>query len=303
MSIFQKKYEITQGDFGPHICLYSGWSRDVEKVIKRKGVLELELNYAKGWPRGSDLSFLADLTQLKSFELLDYKVSDISVINKLSELSSLKINANCNNVIDFPNFPHLQRISIEWFPNAESLFRCYTLRRVFINCCDIKSLSVFEKLGDIEYLSLKSPQLECIGQMNMLNKLVFLGIYNAKNLQSLEGVQQFPNLEMLEIERCKKISNITAVESLKKLRRFMIANCGDIDSLRPLADLRELREVFFHESTNVRDGDLQPLKLLPRLEVVSFQERKHYNLTRKDFGQDYPDDIRELFKYPKKYGI
>ena len=108
---------------------------------------------------------------------------------------------------------------------------------------------------------------------------------------------------MLEIERCRKIFDITPVKRLKKLRRFMIANCGDIESFKPLAELKELREVFFHETTNIRDGDLTPLKLLPKLESVSFQERRHYNLKRRDFGQDYPNDIRELFKNPKKYGI
>jgi Leucine-rich repeat (LRR) protein len=275
--MFDKKYEITIGEYGLHLCMFSAWSESIEKKAKRKKISELELNHAKGWPRGSDLSFLENLTQLKYFELLDHWVSDVSVINKLSELKELNITSNCNNVIDCSNFPHLERIGLEWFSNAKSLFDCVTLKRVFINCCDIKDLSVFSKLQNLEYLSLKSPKIASIGNVNTLTKLKFLGIYNIPILSSLEGVEQFPNLEMLEVERCRKISNITPVKALKKLQRLMIANCGKIDSLKPAAELTELREVFFHESTNILDGDLMVLKKLPHLKDVSFQERRHYN--------------------------
>jgi hypothetical protein len=277
MVMLSKKYEIFQGDFGPHMCLFSGWSDRIEKIIKKRGILELELNYAKGWPHGSDLSFLSKIKQLKLLELLDYDASDISVINELSELRSLKINNCCNSVIDCSNFPHLERISLEWFPNARSLFNCVTLKRIFINCCDIKELSVFKKLQNLKYLSLKSPKLESIGEVKTLQKLTFLGIYNARKLSSLEGVEQFPNLEILEIERCRKITDITPVEALKKLRRLMIPNCGQINSLKPVSKLTKLNEVFFHESTNILDGDLAALKKLPNLKDVSFQERRHYN--------------------------
>ena len=300
MFMSKKKYEITQGDFGPHMCLFSGWSDDIERTIKKKGVLELELNYAKGWPKGSNLSFLDNLAQLQFLELLDYQVSDISVINNLTELRELNISSSCNNVIDCSNFPHLERIGLEWFPNAKSLFNCTTLKRVFINCCDIKNLSVFEKLLKLEYLSLKSPRLESIGEVKTLPTLNFLGIYNARKLSSLEGIEQFANLEMLEIERCRKISNIEPVTALKKLRRLMIANCGKIDSLKPAAELKELREIFFHESTNILDGDLAILKSLPSLQDVSFQERKHYNCRWEDLpmrcSKKELQKVRELLK-------
>ena len=139
--MFDKKYEIIKGEFGLRMCLFSSWSDKIERTIKKKGILELNLNHAKGWPAGSDLSFLKNLTQLKYFELLDHKVSDISVINNLSNLRELNITSNCNDVIDCFNFPNLERIGLEWFPNAKSLFDCVTLKRVFVNCCDIKDLS------------------------------------------------------------------------------------------------------------------------------------------------------------------
>jgi hypothetical protein len=39
---------------------------------------------------------------------------------------------------------------------------------------------------------------------------------------------------------------------------------------------------LFYESTNVLDGDLSPLKDLPKLKHVAFMERPHYSLTREE---------------------
>jgi hypothetical protein len=171
---------------------------------------------------------------------------------------------------------------LEWRDSVKSLYDCTTLKHVFINNCPVTSLHAFDKLKNLEYLSLKSPKLESIGDVKTLQKLNFLGIYIAGELSSLEGIEQFHNLEMLEIERCRKISNIEPVKALKKLQRLMIANCGKIDSLKPVAELKKLREIFFHESTNILDGNLAILKSLPNLEDVSFQERRHYNCKWED---------------------
>ena len=280
--MFNKKYEITKGEYGLHLCMFSAWSENIEKKAKSKKISELELNHAKGWPRGSDLSFLKNLKQLKYFELLDHWVSDISIINNLSELKELNITSNCNDVIDCSNFPHLERIGLEWFPNAKSLFDCVTLQRVFIYCCKIKDLSVFKKLRNLEYLSLKSPSIEAIGDISSLKNLKFLGIYNARKLVSLEGIEVLKDLEFLEIERCQKIPDIEPVRQLKNLKRLWIPNNGAIPTLKPVVNLPKLEAVLFHESTNIQDGNLKILNDLPKLKDVSFQERRHYNCKWED---------------------
>ena len=60
-------------------------------------------------------------------------------------------------------------------------------------------------------------------------------------------------------------------------------NMGDIQSLKPLAQLSQLHRVTFVESTNILDGDLSPLVGLPSLELVSFQNRRHYSHRREAF--------------------
>lgn len=296
---FSSGYEIVEGEYGRRMILSGPWTDSIKKVLEKRKVVELELNPAKGWKR-SDLSFLQGLTSLVALEIVDGNTKDIGPIHFLGNLKSLKILTYCDSTIDFSLFPLIERVSLEWREGAMSLYDCGTLKHVFINSCSAKNLQVFHGLGQLEYLSLKSPKLESIGEVKTLQKLTFLGIYNARSLSSLEGVEQFHNLEMLEIERCRKISNIKPIAALKKLRRLMIANCGEIDSLKPLAELTELREVFFHESTNICDGDLAILKALPKLEDTSFQERKHYNCKWEDLpkrcSKQELKKVREMLK-------
>ena len=281
MSWLNRDYDMIKGKYGPRMILTDAWNNKMLSVISKKKVLELELNPAKGWKRGS-LDFLSELSRLVAFEIVDEKTKDVYPMHNLSKLRYLKVLTYCNTPIDFTCYPELEEISLEWREKASSLYDCTTLKKVFINNCTAKSLKAFGRLNLLEHLSLKSPRLDMIGDVTSLKRLKFLGIYNAKNLNSLEGIEQFENLQMLEIDTCRKITDIEPIQTLTKLKRLMIANCGEIASLKPVIELKQLEDLFFHESTKIMDGDLAILKELPRLEDTSFQERRHYNCKWED---------------------
>lgn len=282
MKLFGKRdFQVVSGKYGPRMSLFTSWSKEIERKIKRKGIVELELNPVKGWKR-SDLSFLIELSDLLSFEIVDENTEDVTPIHALKKLRSLKVLTYCKTEIDFSCFPHLEKVSLEWRDGAESIFGCKTLKNVFINRCNIDSLGRFARLTELESLSLKSPKIRKIGDVSSLKKLTFLGIYYAKYLKSLEGIEVLTNLKHLEIERCNQIGNINPISYLTKIKRLMIPNNGPIESLSPLLNLANLKEVYFHESTNILDGNLALLKELPHLEDVSFQERSHYNCKWED---------------------
>lgn len=295
--LFQKSYEITKGKYGPHMTLLSPWSEKIEKAVKRKGVIELYLNYVKGW-EGNNLSFLKRIPCLLSFHILDKNINDISDIHSLSNLKVLKVDTYCDSEIDFSCFPYLEEASLEWRPKAKSLFDCTTLKKVFINCCEIRDLSVFSKMQHLESLCLKSPLISAIGDVSNLKNLKYLELGNAKNLTSLEGIEQLTNLEDLRFYICRKMRNIDSLRSLTKLKRLHLCNCGPIESFKPLSGLKFLEDIYFCKSTKILNGDLYPLKELPNLKNVYFPDRKHYNLKLYDFN---PKEARALEKLLKKY--
>ena len=276
-------YEISQGTYGKKLTLHGEMTTEIQKVIAKKNVVELELNYAKGWQSDNDVSFLREMPFLKSLEIIDWRIQDISHIHSLFNLRSLKVMTDCKTAIDFSEFPELESAALEWRTKARSVYRCATLRDLFINGCTAKSLGEFAELTQLKSLSLKSPKLLEIGSVESMQKLAFLGIYNCRKITRLEGIGSFSGLNRLEVDTCKNIGDIDAIRSLRALQTLWLCNMGEISSLKPLRDMSELTSVFLHESTNIVDGDLTPLKTLPKLQKVSFQERKHYNMKRCDF--------------------
>ncbi len=280
----KKKYELTKGEYGLRLSLMSSWSDKIEQIIKTKHVVELELNYAKGWD-GDDLSFLETIKNLQALEIIDRKNKDLSPIHCLCELRRLAVNTYCKDEIDFLCFPELKSASLEWRPKAKSIFQCLTLEYIFINNYPGEDLEQFSNHINLHTLRLKSPKIKRIGEISTLIGLTYLELCNARKLESLVSVEVLRNLECLDIESSRKIQDIDSVKSLLKLKRLLICDCGEIKSLAPLLNLQDLKEFIFYESTNIIDGDLSPLKYLPNLEKVSFQERSHYNLQRKDFPE------------------
>jgi len=274
--------EICDGKWGPQATLSGAWSSAVEESIRRQGIQELELNHAKGW-RGQDVAFLERLPNLAALTIIDHVIPDVGGIHTLEKLRYLDVNTYCRTPVDFGCFPLLEECALEWRPKSESLFAHAGLKRIFVNNCPIKTLEPLSNMADLQSLSLASPKLQNLKGIERLQCLTFLGVYVARSLASLDGLQALSGLVQLEVNDCRKVTNLAPIAGLLKLRKLHVCNDGDIESFKPLADLKELEQVLFYESTNVLDGDLGPLKRLPKLKDVAFMERKHYTHTRADF--------------------
>ncbi len=276
------EFETVKGDHGPRLVLKGAWSPRISAEIKRSGVRELELNYAKGW-KGSNVGFLRDLYELEVLEITNWKIEDISEIHHLRTLRGLKVSTHCRTEIDFLCFPLLERVSLEWRPKAKTIFQSESIKRVFINNYRAKDIGAFGRLEQLESLSLKGPKIERIGDLSQLHSLREMCLGNALKLCSLEGIEALLGLERLEINKCRQVTNIRPLAHLRTLVHLELCDNGEIDTLRPLFELKKLQRFYFYESTNIVDGNLAPLKDLPMLSDISFQDRDHYDTSPAEF--------------------
>lgn len=281
-----KGIQLENSEYGLTAVLTSCWSNEISSYLADKDVAELVLNDGKGW-RGSDISFLSELPELRSLKIIDLKISSIEPIHLLHKLEELKVITYCKTEIRFSEFPYLKVCSLEWRPKATSLFDCESLKELFINRYSGKDTSSFAKLINLESLSILNAPIENLFGLRSLRKLRYLRLANLKRIQSLGGIEDLTNLEELEVHTCRSIASITEIQNLIKLRKLYLNNDGDIESLRPLDKLEHLEAVIFYESTNIVDGDLTPLLSLKNLAQVSFKNRKHYSHRREDFGVAY----------------
>jgi hypothetical protein len=276
-----RRVTLEDGTYGRKAILCSAWSEELETVLRKHGVVELELNTAKGW-RGTDLSFLTRLSFLQAFDILDLTIEDVTPIHALHKLRRLGVTTYCSTEIRFSEFPLLENCALEWRSRAKSLFDCKTLKSLFVNRYKGKDTEPFSRLTNLESLAILNAPIVSLHGLTVLDKLTFLRLAALRCLNSLGGIEHLKALEVLHINTCRRISSVAEVGSLFRLRKLFLNNCGDIESLKPLSGLTSLEWVTFYESTNIVDGDLSPLHQ-KKLSSISFQNRRHYSHKREAF--------------------
>lgn len=278
------KMTLTEGKYGLRASLESEWTPDTAAYLADRQVAELELNIAKGWREDRGLCFLSELSFLKSLDILDLGIRDISPIHELGNLRRLGITTYCSTAIDFSKFPYLESCGLEWRPKSESLFDCITLKELFVNRYKGKNVDSFSRLVNLESLKILNAPVANLQGLRTLSKLRSLRIAGFRPLSSLEGIDTLASLENLLIQTCRKFSKIDEVAFLANLQFFNLDNCGDIVSLNPLRKLDNLNRLGFPVSTNILDGDMTLLLELKNLTYVSFRNRKHYTHTREELN-------------------
>jgi hypothetical protein len=279
--------KLEDGEYGRRAVITSTWRSEMSRYLLANDVLELELNYAKGW-RGNDLSFLKELPQLQAFKIIDhFGLPDADPIHYLHELRALDVQTYCKTPIRFSEFPQLEDCGLEWRPKCESLFSCTTLKKLFVNCYKKKNVDSFSNLVNLEWLAILNAPVHNLRGLTPLKRLKYLRLANLRQLTSLAGIEELTGLEELNIDTCRRIGSIDEVRSLSQLRRLHLGNSGEIESLKPLEKVSGLESVTFVESTNIHDGDISPLTRQKNLSRVSFQNRRHYSHRREDFGAAY----------------
>lgn len=273
---------LEQGIFGTKAVIKGIWKDSYLDFLLENEVQELELNDGKGWT-GVNLDFLKDLPDLKSIIIIDLKIKSIEPIHNLKELVSLNVITYSKDPINFKSFPKLVECGFEWIKGSESLFEMSNLKKLFINRYNKNDSDVFSKLVNLESLSILNSQIENLLGISSLRKLQNLRLGNLKKISTLQGLENLKDLETLEIQKCKGISDVSVIFNLTKLKQLFLIDMGNISSINGIENLTSLNEFLFYESTNISDGDLIPLKNLPSLRKISFQNRKHYTLKSEDF--------------------
>jgi Leucine-rich repeat (LRR) protein len=271
-------YVIEDGVYGNRLVVTGPWFDDLAALMRRRGIEELYLNYARGWK--GNLAFLPSLPWLKAFTILDWNIEDVSPIHSLTELRMLEVSAYYNTEIRFPGFQSLEDCRLQWRDGAHSLFQCKGLLNLFVSDYSHRSSEPFGNLRLLRSLTIAGGPLNNLRGLGSLVMLEFLGLHELGRLKSLAGIENLLALKTLEISGCRAIKRIDEVGQLKNLRRFQLTDGGEIDSIKPLASLNDLREILLYGSTNVADGDMSSLLQLPVLEKVSYKNRAHYTHTR-----------------------
>jgi Leucine-rich repeat (LRR) protein len=276
-------FRIEQGTYGPRLVVTSTWSEDMSTIAQIYDVKELYLNYALGW-EGSDLGFLSRLNRLELFWLIDRAIKDLSPVNELTQLRSLRVDAPAKTKICFQHFSALEECWLDWYRGVEDIFKVPTLETLKLGSYPKNDCGEFASLTRLVKLALYRPKATTVAELGRLARLKALMIVDARRLDSIAGFEALANLEELQLHRCDLVEDLSPLRSLKRLRTLILSDMPRLGSIRPIAQLPRLEVLILGGKTNVLDGDLSPIPELPRLRAIALQARRHYTHSRAQLG-------------------
>lgn len=197
----------------------------------------------------TDLSPIKDLVNLQDLNISKTKINSLEFIKNLKNLRTLKCGKT--NLTDLNGIEELQ--------NLETLQ---------VEDTQIVSLALLENIVSLSTLSIANTQVH---DLNPLRKLEKLWIFNAQNtpIKKLNPLENLLGLDDINISDTK-VKSLVGLENLKGLKYLYASNTA-IKNLKPLKGLTKLRDLNI-SGTNVED--LSPLKGLPDLGYLWLERMK-----------------------------
>lgn len=198
-------FEIREDDngIGKVLILKGSWSDEVRAYMRDNGISALRLTDSFG-VKGHDLSFLPELTFLRSLELYCWEAKGIKVIESLPQLEVLGLQCKSTQKIDLSAFSKLRVALITWSKGLGSLLELASLEKLNIQNYPHSNLEPITSMVALKQLYLTSRKLESLKGIEQLGSLELLDLYNCPFLTSMAGTEQLPKLKTIEIEACNR---------------------------------------------------------------------------------------------------
>jgi hypothetical protein len=271
------------------------WSQEAGERLLREGADSIFLNHTRGW-QGKDLSFLAGLPRLKRLSIIDWEIRDVSEVSALEGLEYLLMHVSARSRVGFSSLRKLRHCSFQWIPGNEDLFSSTALQHLSLIEYKEGSLDPLRGLSGLRSLKLSDNRKAAdTGFLMGLAKLESLEVAHYRALGSLDGLRHTPGIRTLKVSGTRKLASLAPIASLPALETLELESLGTVPSLQFLSACRNLR-AFVLMDTNVKDGKLDFLDGLPKLEKAIFENRRHYNRKREEFrksGLSMADELNQ----------
>jgi hypothetical protein len=261
------------------IDLDDGLIIDVSKIdliaayLKNKKFKKIVVN--SSYFTVNDLSFLKYLPFVQSISIVDSN-HDISLVNDLYELQEISIG-DFRGIIDFNNFPNLERLGIDWSNKLKNLENAINLRWLWLNNYKDVSLEKFKNFSKLTYLYLYRSSIISLAGVGGMSSLVELNIDTANKIQTLNGFgENNRNLKILDIYKAPRLTDYNALQYLINLEKLRFTKAGDMKDIDVLRSFKNLKKVIL--GIKVLNGDMSYLENIPEYKFLNFP---HYNLKSK----------------------
>ena len=205
-SKFQRDFEVADDEngIGKVLILKGDWSQRIHTYMLNNEIFALRLTDAFGF-KGSDLSFLSNLSFLRSLEIYCWDAKGVEVIESLPQLEVLGLQFKSTKTIDFSAFLKLRVALLTWSKGLGSILELSSLEKLNIQNYPHRDLAPITSMVELKQLYLTSRKLESLNGIQKLEKLELLDLYSCPFLKNISDAEQHINLKAIEIEACNRV--------------------------------------------------------------------------------------------------
>jgi len=219
----------------------------------------------------TDLTPLAELTQLTELGIYETKVTDISPLAKLTKLTTLKIRDTLlNDITPLASLTDLRELELigNWeLTDITPLASLNKLTKLGIYGNPIADLSPLKGLSNLEHLHLQSIKITELTPLAKLTNLTTLEIQNSREtLTDLTQLRGLTNLEHLLLAS-NQITDLAPLTALRELTNLSLAD-NKISDVTPLTELTNLTELDLRKNPIPLDQKAMLRKALPNCRIL-----------------------------------
>lgn len=258
-----KGYLLQQKNFGDDGYVSYDELKQLTSIDIRENMMRTA-NYV------SDLSGLEYAINLSRLTIFDTRVTDLTPISNLKQLTLLDIEGNgITDLAALSNMKQLINLYIgeSKVTDLSPLCKLTQLANLSINNLDVEDISYLKNLVNLTSLDLSNTKISDCSAIANMDKLKQLTISDS-NVSNLSFAKNLKNLVDLRADNTK-ISDVTQLSSLLNLKYLSLNGCNGLTSIKSLAAASKLK-VLWISDTNVSDGE--------KLELIcSGKDNSSYN--------------------------
>ncbi|KAJ9558560.1 hypothetical protein OSB04_013174 [Centaurea solstitialis] len=199
------------------------------------------LKHKKG--KGNLLGLALDMKMLEKDKLQGSFELDIDALSTMDDLMLLQLNyvQLTGSIKKFPK--KLRWLSMLGFP-LKSIPLDLPMKKLVALDLSYSCLETFDMSNSNPRLGQTQNLIEsCSQDKRLLGSLKILTLRFCKQLRSLGGFSEFPNLEMLTLANCPRLSNVSeSIEQCDKLARIDLSSCTmPVELPRSISKLKNIK--------------------------------------------------------------
>ena len=213
----------------------------------------------------------ANLETVTTLELKEKQITDVSGIEKFTNLTSLDLEVN--NISDIAPLSPLTKLKTlklysNNISNISSLQTLTNITFLSLGKNKISDITPISSLTSLKTLGLFSNQISNITPLSTLTNLETLFLYNNEitDITPLAGLSNLTELSLAS----NKISDITPLAGLSNLTKLQLQS-NEISDITPLSTLSNLKNLWIYSN---KITDITPLTSLSNLTLLDLSNNK-----------------------------